>query len=100
MLINKIFRLTVLLAMIAAPITPGRVVAECFAGSTPNWNDVTTIELVRCQATNLDYPCYRATFAPSAQGIEGYLVAYRFHGRSGRYSVQGTPRGNEWARMI
>lgn len=51
--------------------------------------------------TNSEYPCYHAVFEGAAgrgDGLDGFMIAYRFKGRTGHYSVQTT--GPEFDQMV
>lgn len=73
--------------------------ADCYVGGTPDWGDVRTVEIVRCQATNSAYPCYYAVFTGAAQsGIDAAMTAYKFHGRNGWYHAESS--GSHWDNVI
>ncbi len=81
-------------------IIPTLAAADCYAGSTPDWGDVRTVEIVRCQQTNMAYPCYEALLTGAGQsGIDAALVAYRFHGQSGWYFAPESA-GSDWSQVI
>ncbi|HEY6358772.1 MAG TPA: hypothetical protein VIX35_11040, partial [Vicinamibacterales bacterium] len=88
-------RLVVAIAFAALVAVPDRAAANCSTGGAPDYSDVTSIEIDRCQATNTDYPCYHAILAGAGpNSIDGFLIAYRLHGRSGQYTVR-TTQGSE-----
>jgi len=97
------FRLSALraLALAAMIAIPCQAAADCYSGGTPEWGDVRIIQVDRCQMTNTEYPCYHAVFAGLAEhgnGLDGFMIAYRFDGRTGQYQVRTT--GTEFDRMV
>lgn len=68
--------------------------AGCYAGSVPNYNDITAVEIVRCQSADKNGACYYAEFAPTQYG---YLIAHQLNSLRGTYTISST---EAWRQVI
>jgi hypothetical protein len=77
-------------------VLPIQTLAACFEGSTPTYDDISTIEINRCQPVSKEQPCYYAEFWPLEEQ-NGYLVAYYLKDLKGKYVISDR---QVWSRLV